>query len=81
MNFLVVTFLVTSKFKRAVRDHFVSVHVGAGTSTALNRIDNELFIELAGSNFVTSSDDCGGDIVGQFTNLLVGFCGCLFDDG
>ena len=81
MNFFVVTFLMTSKLERAIRDNFICIHVGAGSGTALNRIDDELFIELASGNLVAGCNNRCGDVVGQFTDFLVCLCRCLFDDG
>ena len=81
MNFFVVTFLVAGQFERAVCDHFICIHIGARASTTLNRIDDELLIELACGNFVAGCNNCCRDVVGQFTDFLVCFCCCLFNDG
>ena len=49
--------LVAEKFERPVGDHLVGVHVGRGAGAALDHIDDELFVQRAGADFLTGLDD------------------------
>ena len=45
------------KFDRAIRDHFVGVHVGLSAAPGLPNAQREVFVKFARDNFITSLDD------------------------
>ena len=75
---VVVTFLAPEVFESAVCDDLVGIHVGACSGTALNRIDNELVVELASCNFATGADDCILEFGFELTHRVVGLGRRLF---
>ena len=78
---LVLTLLVAEELESAVGDDLVGVHVGGGTGTTLDHIDDELVVELARDDFVASLLDGLGDLVIDEVESAVGDGASLLGHG
>ncbi len=67
--------------ERAVGDHLVGVHVGRGAGAALDHVDDELLVQLAGADLLAGLDDGVGERLVEQAQLLVGERGRLLDAG
>jgi hypothetical protein len=55
---LVSAFRLAQDFKRAISDYLVGIHVDGSSGTPLDRVDDELIIELTGDYIVSGARDC-----------------------
>ena len=62
---LVLALAMPEQFEAAVRDHLVGVHVRGGARAALDHVDDELVVQLAGDDLVAGLDDRVGFAVLQ----------------
>ena len=53
---------MTEQLEGAVGDHLVSIHVDGRSGAALDRIDDELIVELTGDDIVGSAGNRVGDL-------------------
>ena len=58
--------------QRQIGDHLIGVHIGGGACPALNRVDDEGRMMLAGDQFLAGGADGGGLFSWQRTELLIG---------
>ena len=68
-------------FESAVGKHLIYVHIGGGACSALDHVDGELVVELAGSHLDGCFLDGARLLVGYETELVVGAYGCDFGYG
>jgi hypothetical protein len=78
MNHMVVTAVVAEDLQSSVGDHLVRVHVRRRSSPALNLVDYELVVQRTVADLDAGRDDRVGDVGIELSELLIGFCGCLF---
>ena len=57
MQVLVFAARVTELLEREIGDHLVGVHVGRRARTALDDVDDELIVQLAGADLLARADD------------------------
>ena len=59
MDDVILAACVVAEFQRTIGDYLVHVHVGGGAGTALQHVDGELVVKLAGGHvFAGSVDEC-----------------------
>ena len=68
-------------FKRHVGDDFVGVHVGRGAGAALQHVDHEMLVTIAGDDAIAGRDDGGGDVGLERAEIAVGHGAGLLDHG
>ena len=68
---VVAAFRLAEEFERAVREHFVHVHVDGRARAALDRIDGELVEQLAADDFVGRLDERHADAARQAARFHV----------
>jgi len=81
MQVLILAALVSHVLERKIGDHFVGVHVRRRAGAALNYIDHDLFMQLAGADVLARFDDDVLDRLVEQAKLAVDDGGCLFDAG
>ena len=75
----VVALHAAQDFDGAVCDDLVCVHVERGTCAALNRVDNELVVELAVDDLIAGLYDSTCALLGELADLEVRDCGGLLN--
>ena len=79
MNDGVIAFCAAEDFDCTVSDNFVCCHICSCACTTLDWVTQELIMELASDDLVTSLADCIFDLNIQLANLTVADCTCFFD--
>ena len=79
MNDAVIALYAAEDFDCAVCDDFVSSHVCSGACTALDWVAQELVVQFAGNDFVTSLADSIFDLFVHFAYLIVADSAGFFD--
>ena len=79
MNDAVIALYAAEDFDCAVCDDFVSSHVCSGACTALDWVTQELVVQFAGNDFVTSLADSIFDLFVYFAYLIVADSAGFFD--
>ena len=67
----VIALGAAENFDGAVCDDLIGIHVERGTGAALNRVDNELIVQLAVDDFVAGFDDCACALLRELADLKV----------
>ncbi|EQD36486.1 ribosomal protein S5 [mine drainage metagenome] len=70
---------LTQPQRREVCNHFIHIHVGAGSRAGLENIDGKLLVVPAGQNLVNRRDDGIGAGSIEMTQFTVGNRGSSFD--
>jgi len=72
---------MAEQFERAVGDDLIGVHVGGSAGAALNHVDDELVVKLAGADFAASAHDCIELVFAQQAQFVIGKSRCFLDEG
>ena len=72
---------LTQQLERYIGNHLVGIHVGGGAGSALQHVDHEVVVLVAGDDEVAGGDDCGGGLRRQPAVIAVGQCRRLLDHG
>ena len=71
MQVMVVAALAAQDLQRAIGNYLVGIHVGGGAGAALDYVDHELIVQLAGRHLIAGGRDASRALGIEKTQIVI----------